>query len=310
MDAQLDPTPPSMPPPPAATRSRTRVTTGGVVTVAVIVTTVLAAFGGRYGFHRDELYFIEAGLHPAWGYPDQPSLVPLLAAAWHTLVGGSLWAFRLIPAIAAGLVVVVGSATSAELGASRRDQTMTAVLVGVDTLVIVTGHLFSTTTFDVLMTATVIWLLLRALTAPAGRDTRRWLLVGVTIGVALNVKLLLATVLAACVVAIVLVGPRTPLRRSGPWVAGALALVIITPHLVWQAANRWPQLELSSAIAAGSSGTSVDRWLVLPLQVVQHGFPVAAVMLVGIVALLRRADLRRQRWWWSRPAASRTTPRA
>ena len=39
--------------------------------IAGAVTLVLVVFAGGYGYHRDELYFLEAGRHLAWSYADQ-----------------------------------------------------------------------------------------------------------------------------------------------------------------------------------------------------------------------------------------------
>jgi hypothetical protein len=263
---------------------------------AAAITLVLAALGGRYGFHRDELYFIEAGHHPAWGYPDQPPLVPLLATAWSDLTGGSLWAFRLVPALLTGLLVVVASLTSRALGGTPAEQVGTAVATAVTALFVGAGHLFSTTTFDILGTATTVLLVIRAVQAPRERDLGPWLAAGLAAGITMEIKTLVASVAVAVLVGLLAAGPWEPLRRPGPYAAALVAAVLAAPNLVWQAANGWPQLELAREISAGSSGTSTDRWLVVPMQLLIVGPMIGIVLVVGLVTLLRSPRWRPYRW--------------
>src|SRR5580700_2121663 len=85
-------------------------------TIAAFVTFGLhLAANPHYGFFRDELYFIICGFHPAWGYVDQPPLVPLLAAG-SQLFGHSLFLLRAIPALCAAASVYVTCLLALELG--------------------------------------------------------------------------------------------------------------------------------------------------------------------------------------------------
>ncbi|WP_345712572.1 glycosyltransferase family 39 protein, partial [Kineococcus glutinatus] len=194
------------------------------------------------------------------------------------------------PALAAAANALVAAATAREVG-SRCTTAATTAAAAIATLAVLvaTGHLFSTTTFDLFGTAVLVLLLLRALRLGGPVP---WLLLGAATGVALHVKLLPAVVLACCGLALLLCGPRRPLRPPWPWAAAALAVLLAAPHLTWQAAAGWPQLEMSRAIAAGSSGTSVERWEVLPLQVLMVGPLLFPVFVAGLVVLWRSP----QRW--------------
>ena len=74
----------------------------------------------RYGWHRDELYFLEAGKHHlAWGYVDQPPFTPLVARLADWLAPGNLVVLRTAPALTAGATIVLGALVARELGGDR-----------------------------------------------------------------------------------------------------------------------------------------------------------------------------------------------
>ena len=250
---------------------------------------VLLATSGRYGYHRDELYFLASGHHLAWGYPDQPSLVPALARLMSAVSPGSLVVLRLPSDVASGATVAATALIARELGGSRSAQLLAAGSAAAATVVQATGHLLSTATLNLTFWSVIGWLMIRILRTG---NARLWIVVGLMTGVGLNDSDQVAFLIAAIAVGIALVGPRPIFRSYWPYLGGALAALMWTPYLVWQARHGWPELSIARAIANGRSGTSAPRWQLLPQQLVLVSPYLAPVWIAGLVRLLRNPAFR------------------
>jgi MFS family permease len=246
---------------------------------------ILAAVNGRYDYHRDELYF--RMLEPAWGYADQPPLTPLIGKAAGAILGDSAWALR-FPAILCMVGVLwLSVLVTRELGGGRAAQALCAWGLAFAGVALGFGHLLSTATVDLVVWAAVLLFAVRALQRD---EPKRWLAVGAAAGIGLYNKHLVVLLLLSLGIALLAVGPRKALSSKWLWAGVALALVIGSPNLVYQATHGWPQLEMASAIAE-TDGTA-NRILLLPFQLLLLGLFVVPVWIVGIAALLRRPEWR------------------
>jgi 4-amino-4-deoxy-L-arabinose transferase-like glycosyltransferase len=250
-----------------------------VLAAAGTVAVVLTAFSRRYGYHRDELYF--RMLEPAWGYVDQPPLVPLIARA----LGDHLMVMRAPATLAAAVSVVLVALIVRELGGSTQAQTWGAWTYAATTVCLNFGHVLLTSAFDL-----VIWPLICLCVIRAElRDRPRWWLVaGVVAGLASYNKLLIALLLVGIVLGILIHGPRR--RLLSPYVLGGglVALVLALPNVVYQVTHDWPQLAMGEALADNNADdVRVFMWVLL---VVGLGPPLAYVWVRGLVALWRRAE--------------------
>jgi hypothetical protein len=261
---------------------------GGPGALAAGVAALLLVTSGRYGYHRDELYFLRAGRETAFGYVDQPPFTPLLARAMDAVLPGSLTGLRLPSVLASALVVLLTGLIARELGGGRGAQLLAAASMGVSAVLLAVGHLLSTTTYDLLAWTALTWLLARSL-----RDGGPiWLATGAVAGLALQNKLLPLVLLAGVLVGVLAVGPRAALASRWPWLGTAVALVIWAPNLAWQAANGFPVFTLSAAIAGGSSGSSEPWYLFVPFQLVLVSPLLVPVWVLGWWRLARDPALR------------------
>ncbi|WP_199723292.1 glycosyltransferase family 39 protein [Micromonospora sp. CV4] len=265
--------------------------------VAAAVSVTLLLLAGRYGYHRDELYFLLCGRHLDWGYVDQGPLVPALARLLDTIAPGNLVVLRTPSALLAGVAVLLVAAVARELGAGRGGQSFAALLAALSGIVLAGGHLLSTTTVDLLVWLAAVWCAVRLLRTG---DSRWAVGIGLALGVGMLNKLLPALLAVGLIAGVAIAGPRRLLRDRWVLAAVGIAALLAAPTLIWQATHGFPQLSVAASISGGDSSYS-GRLDALTLQFVIISPYAVPIWIAGLVALLRRPAWRAYRplgWAW------------
>lgn len=194
---------------------------------------------GRYGYFRDELYYLACSRHLAWGYVDHPPLSIALLALVRVTLGESLFAIRLLPALAGAVTVYLAARIARELGGGRYAQGLAALATLAAPQFLGVNGFYSMNSFDILLWPLAAFLLLRCL---AGDLAGRWLLLGLAIGLGIENKLSMLWLAAGLFAGLAVTQPRALLTR-GPWITAIVAALLALPHVLWQAAQGWPTLE-------------------------------------------------------------------
>ncbi|MGH2851519.1 MAG: glycosyltransferase family 39 protein [Solirubrobacteraceae bacterium] len=247
---------------------------------------MLLATSTRYGYHRDELYFIVAGSHPAFGYPDQPPLVPLLCWAMNAIAPRSLLLLRTPSALIAAATTIIAALIAREVGGARRAQLIAAACTAVSGFALAVAHLVSTTTPDMLSTTLLGYLAVRAVMRGEGWPL---LAAGVIVGIGVEAKPqvgLVALVMAGSLLAL---GPRWALRSWWTFAGALCAVAIVAPYVIWQQQHGWPQLTVARNIAGSQEG---GRAGFIPFQLVMVSPLLVPVWIAGLRAPFRRAGQR------------------
>ncbi|MCR3752076.1 ArnT family glycosyltransferase [Lentzea californiensis] len=248
-----------------------------------------AAFGllllvtsGGYGFAGDELYFIVAGAHPAWGYADQPPLVPVLARAL-SLVSDSPVVLRLPVTVLMPVALVVTGLIAWELGGGRRAQLLAAWTFVLAPHVLGDSHNLTKAPIGLGLCTVVVWLLIRWLRV---RDDRHWPAIGAVTALALQTNHVFAVFWV--VAGLVALGSRGAalLRSRWFWAGAAIPVVATIPGLLWQARNGWPQAAMVGEISAATSSVSGGPRFV-PMVLLTAGLLGGALLCSGLWWLLR-----------------------
>jgi 4-amino-4-deoxy-L-arabinose transferase-like glycosyltransferase len=256
-----------------------------VLGVAALVLHVI--LNGGYGIFRDELYFIVCGDRPAWGYVDQPPLIPLLASWSHALFGNFLVGFRLIPALALSATVALSVEFARTLGGGRFAQWLAGLCVLFSPQFLAIGLLFTTDTFQPLTWLACGWFLVRLAQT---EDERWWIHFGAVVGVSLLSKYSIAFYVAALGIGLLATPQRRSLLRPWLYVGASIGAILVLPNVLWQQAHGWPFLELGKAAVNGKN-VALSPVAFFVQQLLLMGPVAAPVWIAGLWASSRRPKL-------------------
>ncbi len=226
----------------------------------------------HYGYFRDELYFIMCGTRPAWGYVDQPPLVPFLAAGSQA-IGHSLFLLRAVPALFAAASIGVTCALVIDLGGGAFAQILGSVAAFFCPVLMSFGMKLSTDTPSLLFWPLIALLVLRARRA---LDPRLWLLAGVVLGLAFQSKYSVVFWALALLGGLVVSPGRQLLWSRWPLLGAGVAVAIALPNVLWQARLGLPMLEL---LRNGQLGKNV---VLKPLEFLSAELLITGPILAGV----------------------------
>jgi 4-amino-4-deoxy-L-arabinose transferase-like glycosyltransferase len=228
--------------------------------MAVILIILHCLTNNQYGFHRDELNFIEDGRHLAWGYVDCPPFTPFVAHVAEMLFGTSLVAIRFFPAVSQGLVLVLTGLMVQRMGGNRWAQVIAAGGAAISGVSLSQGSIFMYVSFDFLWWVMVAYGVISLLKTG---DARWWLAIGAAIGLGLMTKLTMSFLVAGVIAGVLFTPARRNLKSPWLWAGVVVALLIFLPNLLWMAQHDFISLQKLSAMHARDVRNGYYKWFLV-----------------------------------------------
>ncbi len=208
-----------------------------IIVLVAILTAVRLIAAATIPLTEDEAYYRLWADHLAFGYFDHPPMVAWWIALGRVLAGDDALGVRLLPVFATTATTVLIIDTGRTLGFSQRTSERAGIWYNAMILIGLGGEIMTPDSPATLFWAACLWALAKG--ARSEKDPW-WLLGGACAGLAMlskysalfigpGVLLWLATSAEG----------RQALRRPWPWGALAVAVLVFSPNLIWNADHHW-----------------------------------------------------------------------
>ena len=234
-------------------------TENAVLFFCILFTLIIGLFPINYGFWRDELYYIALSKHLAWGYVDVPPLMPFCIAGMRFIFGESTFAMHLLPAIIGAIILVLTREIVKKLGGHLYAQTLTLLcMVTAGTRIFMVSNI-TYDVFDHLFWALCLYFLALLLTS---ENKKYWLYLGVFAGLGLMSKFGMCWLMFGVVLAMLFTKERRYFCTWQIWIGGVIALVILSPYLIWIVQTHFLTFEYFANYAKSSAVITLSSFFI------------------------------------------------
>ena len=218
----------------------------GILVLLALSRIILHALTNQqYGFHRDELAFLDDARYLAWGYVAYPPLTPFMGHIALALFGASTIGARFLSGLAQGAALVTTGLIARELGGKRRAVITAGLAVWIAPVSFIQGALFQYVSFDYLWWVLSAYFMVRLFKS---ENPHWWLGVGAIIGLGMMTKYTMAFNALGIAAAVLLTPARRYLKSKWLWAGAGLAVLVFLPNLIWQIQHNFISLQQLSAI--------------------------------------------------------------
>ncbi|HEX2968633.1 MAG TPA: glycosyltransferase family 39 protein [Bacteroidales bacterium] len=208
-----------------------------ILFIALFNVAIHLAAAGNLGYHRDEMLYFTLGAHPAAGYATVPPLTGLIAWLVQNLFGFSVYAVRLFPSIASGIMIFFVAGIARELGGSRYAAILSAIGFTITGFALRTFTLFMPVYLDVVFWTLIIYLIIRYI-----NTEKETLLIwfGLVSGLSLLNKYLPGILFLGLLAVIPFTQHRKIFSKKMFWFGIIAGFLVFLPNLIWQITKEFP----------------------------------------------------------------------
>ncbi|MES2392603.1 MAG: glycosyltransferase family 39 protein [Acidobacteriota bacterium] len=247
-----------------------------------------------YGYFRDEFYYLACGHHLAWGYVDHGPIVALQARLGEILFGKSVFAIRILSAVAGAVMIFLTGLITWALGGRRPAQSLAMLGLILTPQFIGTDGFLSMNSCEAMFWMTCVLALLLILRGRS--EPFWWTLFGISAGIGLLNKPSMLFFLVALGIGLLCTPQRKLLFTRWAALGIVLLTLIALPNVLWQIHNHWPTLEFLNNGKRLGKNTILGPIAFFLAQFATIGPLNALLWITGIIATLRAKSIARARW--------------